>query len=217
MCGSCGRGTVLAALLFAGGCGSVPDIVGSGAPLSETRELAPFTSVAFDGFGRLEITIGERSPLRITGDDNVVPLVRTQVAEGTLQIWPSRPIRPRQSLVIQVSTPELTEVTCRGATELLVSGLREGSLDVQLAGAARFSGSGELDELKVMATGAAELLGEELKARQAEISILGTARVRVHATDKLKISIRGSGSVVYSGDPQLEQSIYGAGTVSRRK
>src|SRR4051794_16015332 len=81
------RATVAAAgfaLLLGAAC--FAGVRGSGNLKAETRDVPDFDAVAVGAGIRATITIGPRKPIRIEGDDNVLPLVQTTVRDGVLKV-----------------------------------------------------------------------------------------------------------------------------------
>ena len=62
-----------------------------------------------------------------------------------------------------------------------------------------------------------DYLGRELLSEEAKVRIGGSGSARLHASVKLDASIAGSGSVIYSGNPEVKQHTLGSGTVRREE
>jgi Putative auto-transporter adhesin, head GIN domain len=56
-----------------------PSISGSGRVMSETRDVSGFSNVSFEGSGRLVIEEGGAESLTVTGDDNLLKYIETEV------------------------------------------------------------------------------------------------------------------------------------------
>jgi Putative auto-transporter adhesin, head GIN domain len=106
----------------------------SGKKASETREVDDFTQLELRGVGRIEVTIGNRQPLELSGDDNILPVIETKVADGKLVIDTMRSIRPVQPLIIKATASDLTAVTLGGAGEIAVSGITNVGLNTKMSG-----------------------------------------------------------------------------------
>jgi Putative auto-transporter adhesin, head GIN domain len=61
---------------------------GSGIRKVEKRELNPFTSISTDGAFEIEVVCQQPQSFEIEGDDNLLSMVSTQVANGVLRISP---------------------------------------------------------------------------------------------------------------------------------
>src|SRR5688500_9858117 len=61
-------------------------IHGSGVAKTETRDVAEFTRIEATGSPNVTVTIGDKQSLTIEADDNILPLLTTEVKDGKLVI-----------------------------------------------------------------------------------------------------------------------------------
>jgi hypothetical protein len=210
--------TVLAGMTVTG-CERVGQggVRGSGISRTESRDVDPFHELELEGTGQLDVTIGPQEPVKITTDDNLLPLISTVVQEGKLVIRPTQPLRPRINIRAKVVVPQLDRVTCRGAGRVTAEGLKNEALRVEVHGSGTVTAQGETEKLSVMTKGTGVINAEELVAQHVNISLTGTGSAAVHASDTLTVSITGAGSVRYTGEPKVDQQIVGVGSVSRKR
>ena len=202
-------------LLALAGCGP-PAVHGSGVSKTETREIEPCSEVKFVGGGKVEITVGQEPSLQITGDDNLLPLILTEVRGDTLLVKPKQKIKPKADLVVEVTLPEITSVALEGAAVIDVQGVDSEEMALALTGAGAVTASGQTKKLRIVLTGATAAQAGDLLADDVSVTIAGAGTASVHANTKLNVSIAGAGTVRYSGDPQVTQEISGAGTVAQK-
>src|SRR5207302_6904248 len=100
--------------MLAFGCMLGDNVIGSGKKASETRKVDSFTQLELLGIGRIEVTIGNKQPLELSGDDNILPLIETRATAGKLVIDTMRSIRPVQPLIIKATASDLTVITLGG-------------------------------------------------------------------------------------------------------
>jgi hypothetical protein len=216
-----GRFIIISVLIacYAGTAGclltDVVPAVGNGVAGTESRELAAFSEVAFLGAGRIEINIGDAEPVELSGDTNLLPLIQTLVIDDRLTVQPTRPILPTQPIVIRITVPNSTAVIVGGAGDIVVNGIDNERLRIELRGAGDITVTGTTGDLAILVTGAGRTDTSGLDASDVDVNIAGAGNVDVRATDTLDVSISGTGSVVYRGDPDVTQDITGLGTVSR--
>jgi len=207
----------LLAVLVCVGCryigGGVP---GSGVAKTETRDVGTFDEVEFVGAGRLEITVGKPSPLTITGDDNLLPLIRTTVRGTRLKIEPEKSINPKTSLVFKVNAADVKLLDCSGATKAIVTGVKNEAFKIDLSGAGLIKATGRTGRFELSLSGAGNVEADDLVAREVIADLSGAGKADVHATEKLKASVSGAGVVRYKGDPKVEQSVSGVGSVKKK-
>lgn len=104
-------GSIVFSLLATGCDWPVRVIAGSGEEGSESRDVPAFTAVLIQDSLEATITLAPDQPqsVEIRGDDNVVPMVRTQVETGKLVVSlpPSIGFYPKLPLVVTISATEL--------------------------------------------------------------------------------------------------------------
>lgn len=167
------------------------------------------------GVGTLRLTVGASQLVKITGDDNLVPLIETTVEDGRLYIKPRQPILPDVPLEYEVRVPALRSASLVGATSGEIVGVRGPEFELAVIGSGSATASGSTEALKVRIEGAGDVRATELTAGAVDVSIAGTGDVHVHATEKLSVSIAGAGGVHYRGNPQVTQDVAGVGSVQR--
>ncbi len=207
---------ILLGVLLAG-CGLVrlPRVLGSGTHATESRPLGDFTQIEFLGAGRVEVSIGELQPLQLSGDDNVLPLIETNVSDGKLVVRATRAFNAVQPLVLTVTVPNLIAVLLGGAGEIVVTGVANDALRADVIGAGQVALSGTTANLVLTVSGVGSLDASNLAAGAVSVEVSGTGSANVQALDTLDVTIDGVGSVTYSGDPAITQHISGLGTLRK--
>jgi hypothetical protein len=110
---------LLMLVLFAGGCHVMHDqIRGSGKVLKEKREIGNFTSIATEGAFDIEIVCQKPASLELEGDDNILPLVTTEVSNNVLHLKQTRSYSVSRSIVVRISVPDLQGIASSGTTSL---------------------------------------------------------------------------------------------------
>ena len=192
-----------------------PGVPGSGVSRTESRQVDFFDEVKFVGEGEVRITIGEPQCLELTGDDNLLPLIRTEVVGGRLVIRPVRELRPNAELVIKITAADVKFISFEGTGVAGVEGVDNDSLGLVMSGAGFISAGGRTDRLDLVVTGSCSARLDDLQARQVKVKVTGAGSAEVNAAEQLNVAITGAGAVVYAGNPQVTQSIVGAGSVMR--
>lgn len=198
------------------GCMLGDSVIGSGKRASETRKIDSFTQLELLGVGRIEVTIGNRQTLELSGDDNILPLIETKVTDRKLVIDTMRPIRPVQPLIIKAIASDLTVITLGGAGDIAVTGITNSDLNTKVTGAGEVTLSGQTSNLALTLTGVGGIDASELVAKAVTVNMSGTGRVDVNPIVSLDVRITGAGTVTYSGEPKIKQKITGVGKLERR-
>ena len=204
---------------LAGGChlaSKMHGVTGSGVRKVEKRELAPFTSITTDGAFEIEVVCQQPQTLEIEGDDNLLTLVLTEVSNGVLRINNAGDYSNRTPMKIKISVPNIEGITSNGAGTIDISHLKSDKFDINSNGAPKIRVSGETKELQIDANGAGMVDAHKLRAARAEVDSKGVAKVEVYASDVLNVTVSGPSQVIYDGDPALNQTINGPGSVQKR-
>lgn len=210
---------------------------GSGNVIEQPRAVSDFEAVRFGAFGEVTIRQGEQERLVITGDDNLLPYIVTEVRNGTLVIElqsanfgfnTTRPIH------FDLTVKSLKRVTHSGAGDVQVLDLRgqdleaeltgagnlvlkdltlTGKLDGQLSGAGNLETAGQAAEQDISVSGFGEYRGGDLQTERTQVDLTGAGSATVWAEDDLDARISGAGSVRYYGSPSVTKRITGLGSV----
>jgi hypothetical protein len=233
---------VVAALLFSG-CGFVNIVVGSnqntvrgsGKIATETRTVSNFNQVSLLGSGDLTIQSGEHESLTIEAEDNILPLIRSEVKGSRLELGfkPNTSVDHSRPIHFTLVVKNLTAVTLEGSGNVTNSSLNTDHLDLSILGSGnmRFENlkaqalkldlvgsgnvdvAGEVQSQQVSIPGSGSYRANDLNSQTAQVSILGSGEANLWAEKSLDIEIAGSGSVKYYGSPQVTQKITGSGNV----
>jgi hypothetical protein len=202
-------------LVVLAGC-SWTGVPGSGNAKTEARSVPAFTAVDIAGPIDADIANGPESRVEITGDDNIVPLITSDVRGDRLEIGTRKNIRPSVHLVAKITVPRLTGIGLTGSGDITAHGIQSDRLGVTLTGSGTIRADGTAHEAEVELVGSGTIALDKLTAERASVSVSGSGDVAVAASKALDVSITGSGDVTYRGDPELKKRITGSGNVTRR-
>jgi hypothetical protein len=190
---------------------------GSGVRKTETRDLAPFTSIETSGAFEVEVNCQKPASFEVEADDNILPLVQTEVKNGILRVSTTKGYRSSGGIILRINVPDLESLKSTGAGKFQVSNVKNDSFEIRSTGAATVIASGQSKSLKIGSTGAGKIDAHNLRANNAEVNVTGVAGVDVYATDELDITVSGAGRVTYSGNPKVSKHVSGAGQVTRKE
>ena len=211
----------------------------AGEIISEVRPVADFNALDIATAGTVRITQGDQVALKITGDANTLPLIKTEVNSGKLKIYKDANwsgIFDAGKIELDITVTDLTAIKSSGSSYITTASqvLRADKLELDLSGSGRvdmaviteeiktiFSGSAEIvlrgqsDSQFLESSGSGQYFARDLVSRAATVSASGSLRAEVNAEQQLAVVISGSGSVGYLGTPKIEQKISGSGSVYR--
>ena len=190
---------------------------GSGVRSEEVRQVEAFHSVRLKTSANVKVRVGEAPTLVLSGDDNVVPEVRTRVEGGTLVIDLPGSWRMRRDLEVSLTTPTLEGFRIEGSGEVTIDGVTAEHLELAIEGSGELVARGSARDLRGTIEGSGSLDLAGLTAERAELEIDGSGAIEAAVTSGLHYSIEGSGSIVYTGAPTTHGTIDGSGNLVRRK
>lgn len=193
-------------------------VEGSGVVTTETRDVSGFDEVVVFGSGDVSIDVAGTESLQLETDDNLVPLITTEVTGGRLElsVVPNTNLRPTKGIRYTITATELTAVTILGSADIEVTGLDSNSFAATINGSGNVTPHGTTGSLDVAVNGSGNFAGEDLVASIGEAASNGSGSILINATDGLTARVSGSGSIRYLGEPVLDESVSGSGSVSPR-
>jgi hypothetical protein len=208
---------------------------GDGKKVTEARQVSAFTAIRVEGSIDAAVKVGGAQSVAVTIDQNLQPLITTEVSGGTLVIrtkdasWDGKGI-------VEISMPALRGFTIEGSSDVTIDG-GQGDLTLQIEGSgdlrwngvaakleASISGSGDLrlsgtaDQARISVEGSGDVKAGGLTAKAAEIEVDGSGDVEVTLDGgPLRARVSGSGDVVWHGRAMVElASVSGSGEIVRR-
>lgn len=202
------------------GCSLIPNpdrVKGSGVMKNEKRSLAPFSTLEVKCHGTIQVRFQEQNNLEITGDDNIVPLITTEVKNDTLYIQASKEYDLKEKLRITVSVPNLKRFVFAGAGEAELTNVKNERVEIVMNGAGSLTASGETKEADITLAGAGSVDAKNLHALNAKVHSTGVGQVDIYATEKLDARASGVGEINYYGRPKtVNREAKGIGGINER-
>jgi len=209
----------LAALVAAfSACHIGRGVKGSGTLKTEKRNLPAFKGIETTGAYEVEVMCQKPASFEIEADDNILPLIRTDVRDGVLYVTSEKSYNPSRAVSLRISLPELTAVSSRGAGEVTIQDAQSDDLKIESMGAASIKAAGKVKNATISSSGAGDIDANRLQAEKARVTVAGAASVSVYATEQLDVSVSGVGSVTYGGNPKtVNKSVSGIGSVNKKE
>ncbi|MFT3883137.1 MAG: sigma-70 family RNA polymerase sigma factor [Gemmatales bacterium] len=193
-------------------------ITGSGKLKTESRPVDHFTSIQLQNAGKLTIKQTGKEKLTIKTDDNLLPLLKTEVENNVLVLTNAKDnvnLKPSKDNEYTIEVKALSKLDVNGAGTIIVQDLDGKEMKVAVNGAGTVTLEGSASNLQITINGAGTVHADQLKADNATVNIPGSGTVTVHAKETLKATILGTGSIQYQGDPKVTKTIRGAGSVKK--
>lgn len=113
----------------------------------------------------------------------------------------------------QLEASERLDLSVRGTTTVTISNLVAPVAAFDLYGTGSTTVSGAVDTQEVTILDTATYQGENLESSEAEVQVEGAGEATLWVQERLDISLPGSGTVRYYGNPTMTEDVTGSGTV----
>src|SRR5262249_52304136 len=148
-------------------------VEGSGNIKEESRNVGDFSSVSVEQGISANISVGSKRSVTVSAEDNLLPLVRTEVSNGRLNIGISQGhVRTSHAIRVNVTTPELKAVAASSGGAATVEGTTGSTFEVDVSGGGVLTvNKAKADRIKVSASGGARVTlsgaANEVKAQMS--------------------------------------------------
>jgi hypothetical protein len=190
--------------------------IGKGKIITEKREVAAFHEINSDAVAEITLIQDSTISIEIKGYENIVPLILTSVANGTLTIETKNHIRilGKQHLEIIIHVPSLEKIELQGVGSIR-GNFNFKEVTMQLSGVGSIDISGQATKATLITSGAGSIHCKNLLSDTTIATTSGVGSIQCNAIKFLKATVSGVGSISYTGDPVVEKSVSGVGSVNR--
>jgi hypothetical protein len=180
---------------------NMPAVQGSGRVVRQNRAVSPFRRIEMMGAEIVEVRLGARPSVVIAADDNVLPLLTSEVRNGTLKLASRGSYRMRGPVRVWVTTPDLESFVSSGSGDVTIHGVNNARLNLTINGSGSMQATGRTGALglNINGSGTAQLAG--LAARNVSAGLHGSGNATVRASGQLDARVIGSGNLRYVGRP----------------
>lgn len=179
---------------------------GSGTFSVERRVVSPFSRmvVTDDQFVIVTIKPGAQPLVIVTMDDNLMPLLRSRVSEGTLVIDTSEPVNRTLGTVIRVQTDSLDRILVSDHSIVDVRGVDTVHFEVDARGRSDVEVDGVAESVAVLAR-SSRVETRFLTVADAQVDVRGESVVDVYAGSAITGFASDDAEIRISGGPTAMQ------------
>ncbi len=163
--------------------GSAPYERGSGTAASETRTMDAFHAVSASQGVRVTVSAGSAATVVVSGDDNLLAHITTEVRDGTLEIAISGSVETSQDLRAEVTAPgKIDAISVGSGATLDTDDLQAAALTVDVSSGAtlRAGGTAQSLDLSVDSGSTADL--RDVTATSGQVRLVAGSTAYVHVT-----------------------------------
>jgi hypothetical protein len=214
------------------GC-SKETVRGSGNVVDEKRQVAEFKTIKLKGFGRVVLTQGEPHSINIRTDENIMPLIETDVQTDQLVISQGNYNLKPTTLEFNITVANLKGIAISGSGDVVgksrfvsddfyakISGAGDMALELdvvdletKISGSGSMNLSGKTDQHDAAISGSGKINAFDMQTKNVSLKISGSGNCKVNATETLQTRISGSAEVFYKGQPRITSKISGSGSL----
>lgn len=213
-------------------------IKGEGEIVTKTLNVEQFNSIELSGTEDVIVQQGTEQLVSVTGNDNIIQRLKTDVANGTWSIKLKKGSYKAYKLTVYITIPTIKEITLSGTGSIYLKDFENqkniafklsgtGNINVNsLVGNEKMkidlSGTGNfvansifstVQNLDISMSGTGSYLGFPINTKEANIFLMGSGNCNVSSSKKLEANISGSGNIMYKGKPEISKKITGVGNL----
>ncbi|QTE23659.1 head GIN domain-containing protein [Polaribacter cellanae] len=219
--------------------GNSKKIKGNGNVVTVNRTTPNFDGVTAGGSFDVILVKGKEGNIKIEGEENIIPYIKTEVKRNTLKInyKKNTNIRTTKRLTITVFYNDIESVSLGGsgnisskekitARDFNASLGGSGKIDLHIQAkevSASIGGSGDIDlkgnttKLTCSIAGSGSIRAFDLKTDEVKATVAGSGSIKTTVKSKIKAKIVGSGNLYYKGNPShINTKSVGSGSVIDR-
>jgi hypothetical protein len=221
-------------LVMATSCICFHGNVGSGNVISEERKVEGFKSVSVSAGINLFIIQNGSETLKIEAEDNLMPIIITEVKNGKLEIryrqFLSFGFNATRPVNVYVTVKELNGINASSGASIKSEEIRTDILKINLSSGAlgeiivqssqinadASSGSiirisGKTDNQNINLSSSGNYDAENLISKTAYANVSSGSSAKINVADKLDVNISSGGIVQYKGTPKVSTNISSGG------
>ena len=182
----------------------------------QTRSVPAFKAINNKGAFSLVVEVGKVQSVVVKGDDKFISKVVTEVVGDELMVSyrEKNSIKISDDTQIIVTVPELVKFKMEGAGATVINNVAGPRFDVNYEGVGSLVVTGKTQMLKLKVQGVGMVDTKGLIAETADVNLEGVGSVKVYASERLKATVQGIGSLNYYGNPRsISKSVEGIGSM----
>ena len=205
---------------------SFAQVRGNGKIVKEERQLSGFKAISVRNAINLQIRQGSEEKVTVEADENILPFLKTEVAEGELKIFIKGSINNSTALNVFVTVKQLSSLESSSAARVETKGKIESNemrvssssgsavqmevacteLKIRLSSGSANSFSGSATNISVESSSGSALSAKELKAEKGELDASSGAVIVVNVTREVRARASSGAQISVSGNPASRDS-----------
>lgn len=173
-----------------------PHVTGNGVSKEETRTVGEYDRIVVGSAFEVEATEGKSEPIKLVADENIMPLIKTEVKDRTLHIRIEGSISNKSALKLSLSTPKILGYEGSGATRNSITLHSNHDFELDGSGASTFSVVGPISNLSSELSGASHATLATNSLGKVKANLSGASTLTSSAkVDSLDAELSGASKI----------------------
>ena len=196
-------------------CSDDDMVSGEGPAVTRTLALSPVQGLVVSGAMSVVVAQGETQEVIAEGPANLIDILSTRVNNGVWDVRFTENVRELRDFTILITVTDLTLLDLSGASTVTTGGdLTLDELAIASSGASNITLRGTVNRQTLDLSGASDVNNFSFESHQTVVEASGAAEVEVNVTERLDVTVSGSSTVTYRGNPAtVNTEVSGAGKV----
>lgn len=215
-------------------------IKGNGNITTIKKSVGDYESLDMAGFFDVKLIEGKEGNITITGEENLLEYIVTEVKDGKLILKTEKGVNlqpsHRNGIKITIPVEQINSVYLSGSGDITsektltadsfkatISGSGDISLDLavkelktSISGSGDIELTGNTDTFDLSISGSGDIDAFRLAANHVDVSVSGSGDIEVTANKSIKARVSGSGDINYRGNPEkVDTKSSGSGDISK--
>ncbi|VAX20402.1 hypothetical protein MNBD_IGNAVI01-525 [hydrothermal vent metagenome] len=183
----------------------------------KTYDISDFTKLEVSDAFEINVKVGEKASLKITGDENILPYIDVENEDNKLAIEFKKDFINAGNILVEITVKDLKSVDLSGACKITVEGISSDSFELEMSGACSGELSGKVKKLEIDLSGATNLDASQLIAEEVIIEASGASNAELYAVLSVDAEASGASNITIYGDPEkMETDASGASNIKSK-
>lgn len=217
-------------------CACRGPLKGEGPAVEERRSISKCSKLILSLDADVEYRVSDSAGLLLIAPANFMSEIKTESGSDKLHIRNNRTLDNVEKIRIILYSPSFEIIEINGSGKIITAGaIHSDKLSLRINGSGDFNASlygknmstaingsgkvvlsGKTQFHEVEINGSGDLLADSLVVDNYNLSLRGSGDASIQAISKLNAEVIGSGTITYSGQPEVKTQITGSGDVRKR-
>lgn len=178
---------------------------------TQKYDLKGFTGIEVDGHVEMEVKVGKKFYVEVSGRERDMENLIVEVEDGTLRIYKKRGRRGgwfrdrSRELNAVIHLPKLNSVEIDGMSDAKISNIDSDKFSLDIDGHGDLTLTGKCGRADIEIDGHADIDARDFKCEDVVLDVDGHGNIELFAGKTLSIDINGHGDVEVYGNPRLKK------------